>query len=293
MSDIKKAIILVAGHGTRFLPVTKAIPKEMLPIVDKPIVQYLVEQVREAGLTEVIFVTSKSKRAVEDYFDRAPELEAFLRDKGKEDLARAVEDIGSQVSITAVRQKEQLGNGHAILQAWPLIGNEPVAVLTGDDLIAGSPSALSQLVRAYEQYRAPVVAIRRVPPEKAHQYGIIAGNAIAPRTWKITGSVEKPAPGTAPSPYMVIMNYILTPDFFPYLARVQPGAGGEIYVPPAIEEYVKAGGSFYGYEVEGEYYDCGSKIGYLRAVVEMGCRHPDVGEEFRAYLAEAAPRLGA
>lgn len=290
MSDIKKAIILVAGYGTRFLPITKGVPKEMLPLVDKPIVHYLVDEIHDAGIREVIFVTSKSKRAVEDYFDRAPELEAFLREKGKEDLARVVEGISSLITVSSVRQKEQRGIADAILSARHLLGDEPFAVMSGDDVIEAAPSALSQMISIYKEYRAPVTCLIRVPAKESHKYGIIEGTEVAPRVWKIARAVEKPAPGTAPTDLATLTRFIITPDFLPYLERVAP-VHGEVYVPPAIEEYVKAGGTFYGYEVEGEYYDCGSKLGYLRAVVEMGCKHPEIGEQFRAYLTEAYPRL--
>lgn len=292
MSDIKKAIILVAGYGTRFLPITKTIPKEMLPLVDKPIVHYLVEEIREAGIREIVFVTSKSKRAIEDYFDRSPELEHLLRANGKDESARAMEEISSLVTVNAVRQKEQRGIADAILTARPLVGDEPFAVLSGDDIIHAQPSALAQMVRVYNERRAPVTCLIRVPAKETHRYGIIEGAEVAPHVWKITRAVEKPAPGTAPTDLATLTRFIMTPDFLPYLEHVTP-VHGEVYVPPAIEEYVKAGGSFYGYEVEGEYYDCGSKMGYMRAVVEMGCRHPEIGEQFREYLGELLPRLRA
>ena len=292
MSDIKKAVILVAGYGTRFLPVTKAQPKEMLPLVDKPIVQYLVEEAVHAGLKEIILVTGKNKRAIEDHFDRAPELESFLESKGKDDLARIVKEASSLGLFFYVRQKEPLGSGDAVLQAWPLTNNEPVAVLSGDDIIDAHPSALAQLIRVYEKYGAPVVALHRVPPEKAHKYGIISGEEIEPRLWRITGSVEKPEKGKAPSDMMVVVKYVLTPDFFPYLAKIRPSAGGEVAIPPAIEQYVKAGRAFYGYEVEGEYYDCGDKLGYMRAVINFGLKHPEIGGEFRSYLIEKCKNLG-
>lgn len=283
MSDIKKAVILVAGYGTRFLPITKTIPKEMLPLVDKPIVHYLVDEVRDAGIREVVFVTSKSKRAIEDYFDRSPELESFLRAKGKEDLAVAMERISSLIKVNAVRQKEQRGIADAILMAASLFGGEPFAVMSGDDIIEAKPSALAQMISVYQKYRAPVTCLIRVPAKETHRYGIIEGKALAPREWEITRAVEKPAPGTAPTDLATLTRFIITPDFLPYLERVSP-VHGEVYVPPAIEDYVKAGGVFYGCEAEGTYYDCGDKLGYLRAVVEIGLKHPEIGELFRSYL---------
>ncbi len=284
MSDIKRAIILVAGYGTRFLPATKAQPKEMLPLVDKPVVQYLVEEAVRSGIKEVILVTGKNKRAIEDHFDRAAELESFLESRGKRDLARMVKDVASLAFFIYVRQKEPRGMIDAVLQARPLINHQPVAVMSGDDIIDANPPALAQLIRVYKKYRAPVVALRRVPPEKAHKYGIISGRPVAPRVWRITGSVEKPKPGKAPSDLMIISKYILTPDFFPYLARVKPPAGGEVSIPPAIQKYVDSGGKFYGCEIKGDYYDCGDKLGYMQATVNFGLKHREISKEFRAYL---------
>lgn len=283
-SDIKKAIILAAGYGTRFLPATKAQPKEMLPLVDKPVVQYLVEEAVRSGIKEVILVTGKNKRAIEDHFDRAGELESFLEARGKKDLAKMVRDVSSLAFFIYVRQKEPRGMIDAVMQARPLTNNQPVAMLSGDDVIDAKPPALAQLIRVYKKYRAPVVALRRVPLEKAHKYGIIWGKSISPRLWRITGSVEKPKPGQAPSDLMIISKYILTPDFFPYLARIKPPPGGEVSIPVAIQKYIAAGGRFYGYEVKGDYYDCGDKLGYLEAVVNFGLRHPEIGKEFRSYL---------
>lgn len=281
---MKKAVILVAGFGTRFLPVTKAQPKEMLPLVDKPIVQYLVEEARDAGLKEIVLVTGKNKRAIEDHFDRAPELEAFLEARGKKDLADSVRDISSLAFFAYVRQKEQLGMVDAILQARPLIGEEPFALLTGDDIIDEKPSVLTHLIRVYKEYGAPVVALHRVPAKDAHRYGIIAGKEVSPRVWRLTGSVEKPAHGTAPSDLMIVAKYILTPDFLPYLADEKNALNGEVYIPPAIASYIRAGGAFYGYEAEGEYYDCGDKLGYIKAVVNFALRHPEIGPGIREYL---------
>lgn len=287
--DIKKAIILAAGYGTRFLPETKAMPKEMLPLVDKPVIQYIVEEAVASGIKEIILVTGKSKRAIEDHFDYAPELESFLESKGKEALVRKIRNISSLASFAYVRQKEALGSGHAALQARHLVGGEPVAVMGGDDVIDNAIPALQQLIAVYHKYQAPVVALRRISPEKAHRYGVIAGTEVAPRVWKITGSVEKPDPGKAPSNLMVLVKYIFTPAVFDYLEKVSPvSLQGEISIPPAIDAFVKEGGEFYGYEVEGEYYDCGDKLGYMRAVVEMGLKHEEIGEQFRAYLHSAA-----
>ncbi|MFY9462727.1 MAG: UTP--glucose-1-phosphate uridylyltransferase [Candidatus Sungiibacteriota bacterium] len=286
MSDIKqlrKAVILVAGYGTRFLPATKAQPKEMLPLVDKPIVQYLVEEAVAAGLKEIIMVTGKNKRAIEDHFDRAPELEAFLESRGKSDMARMVRETASLAFFAYVRQKEQKGTADAVLAARPLLDDEPFAVMSGDDIIETEPSALAQMIRVYEKYRAPVTCLMRVPMENTHRYGVIEGSEVEPGVWKIKRAVEKPALGTAPSNLATITKFILTPDFVPYLERVQP-MNGEYYIPPAMDAYIKEGGAFYGCEVKGEWYDCGNKLGYMKGAVHFALKHPEIGAEFRAYL---------
>ena len=272
----KKIILPVGGFGTRFLPATKAQPKEMLPIVDKPVIQYLVEEAVASGMKEIILVTGKGKRAIEDHFDNSAELESFLESKGKTELAKTVRSISSLASFAFVRQKEPKGIGDAILQARMLVGDEEsVAIMSGDDIIDASPPALKQLIRVFMKYKAPVVALKRVPKEEAHKYGVISGKKVAPRTWKIDGLVEKPEPGKAPSDFMVVVKYILTPEIFSYLAKAKPAANGEIYITGAIDQYVKDGGRFYGYEVSGDYYDCGDKLGFMRAVVDFGLKHQE------------------
>lgn len=281
---IRKVIIPVGGFGTRFLPATKAQPKEMLSIVDKPMIQYLVEEAVDSGIKEIILVTGRAKRAIEDHFDHAPELESFLESRGKQELAKDIRQISSLASFTYVRQKEPKGIGDAILQAWPLIHNEPVAMTTGDDIIEANPvPALKQLVRVYEKYKAPVVALMRIPKDQVYKYGVIAGKEVAPRTWRITGTVEKPPVEKAPSNLVIIAKYILTPSIFEYLAKVKP-QNGEVYIPPAVDQYIKDGGKFYGYEVKGTWYDCGGKLGMLQAIVNFGLKHPEVGKHFREYL---------
>jgi UTP--glucose-1-phosphate uridylyltransferase len=280
----KKIILPVGGYGTRFLPATKAQPKEMLPVVDKPIIQYLVEEAAASGMKEIILVTGKGKRAIEDHFDHSAELESFLESRGKSELAKIVKNISSLASFAFIRQKEPKGIGDAILQARAFIGEEPVAVMSGDDIIDVHPPALKQLIKVFMKYRAPVVALKRVPKEEVHKYGIIAGKKIAPRVWKITGLVEKPAPDKAPSDLMIVVKYILTPAIFSYLTKVKPAANGEIYITGAMDNYVKDGGRFYGYEVGGDYYDCGDKLGFMRAVVNFGLKHPEIGKGFKEYL---------
>ncbi|MBI2121768.1 MAG: UTP--glucose-1-phosphate uridylyltransferase GalU [Candidatus Sungbacteria bacterium] len=284
MNNIQKVIIPVGGFGTRFLPATKAQPKEMLPIVDKPVIQYLVEEAVASGIKEVIIVTGRAKRAIEDHFDYAAELEAFLESRGKADLAKAIRRISSMAFFAFVRQKEPKGIGDAILQACPLLGDEPVAVMSGDDIIDAKPPALSQLMRVFSKYRAPVVALKRIDKKDVYKYGVIKGKKIAARTWRINGLVEKPDPAHAPSDLMIIVKYILTPPIFNYLAQTKPAPNGEIYITDAVDKYVKNGGKLYGYEVKGEYYDCGDKSGFMRAVVSFGLKHPEIGPEFRKYL---------
>lgn len=283
--EVRKVIIPVGGFGTRFLPATKAQPKEMLPVVDKPVIQYLVEEAVASGMKEVVLVTGRGKRAIEDHFDHAAELETYLESRGKTDLAQTVRKISSMALFSFVRQKEPNGIGDAILQARHLIGNEPVAVMAGDDIFDAKTPALKQLIKVYERYRAPVVALRRVPQEDIHKYGIIAGKNVAPRVWSITRSVEKPKVGEkAPSDLMIVVKYVLTPDFFDYIARVKPAPNGEIYPNLAIEKYVRDGKRFYGYEIKGEYYDCGDKLGYMKAAVHFALKHPEIGKEFQKYL---------
>jgi len=284
MKPLRKVIITVGGFGTRFLPATKAQPKEMLPIVDKPVIQYLVEEAVKSGIKEVILVTGRGKRAIEDHFDHAAELESFLESRGKGELAKAIKKISSLAFFAFVRQKEPRGIGDAILQARSLIGDEPVAVMSGDDIIDSPTPALKQLIQIYKKYRAPVVALYKVPKKDIHKYGIIAGKKISSRVWRITGLVEKPKAEEAPSDLMVIVKYILTPEIFDYLAKSKPAPNGEIYITDAIDRYVKKGGRFYGYEIKGDYYDCGDKLGFMKAVVNFGLKHAEIGVAFRDHL---------
>ena len=282
-SSINKAVILAAGFGTRFLPATKASPKEMLPLVDKPVIQYLVEEAVNSGMKEIIVVTGKGKRAIEDHFDRSRELEAFLDSRGKSELAKMVKSISSLASFAYVRQKEQKGTADAVLEARPFVGDEPFAVMSGDDIIETNPPVLAQLARVYEKYHAPVVCLMRVPQEEAHRYGVIEGREVAPRVWKIKQAIEKPAKGKAPTNLAIVVKYIFTPEFMPYLASVKP-QNGELYIPPAMDAYIKDGGAFYGYEIKGEWYDCGNKLGYMKGAVHFALQHPEIKAEFRAYL---------
>jgi UTP--glucose-1-phosphate uridylyltransferase len=255
----------------------------MLPLVDKPIVQYLVEEAVAAGLKEIILVTGKNKRAIEDHFDRAPELEALLESRGKTDMARMVRDTASLAFFAYVRQKEQKGTADAVLAARPLLGEDPFVVMSGDDIIEANPSALAQMIGVYEKYKAPVTCLMRVPSETTHRYGVIDGEEVEPGIWKIKRAVEKPAPGDAPTNLATLTKFVLTPDFVPYLERID-AQNGEFYIPPAMDSYIKDGGEFYGCEVRGEWYDCGSKLGYMKAGVHFALKHPEIGPEFRTYL---------
>jgi UTP--glucose-1-phosphate uridylyltransferase len=279
-----KAVFPVAGLGTRFLPATKAAPKEILPIVDKPIVQYAAEEAIAAGIHQLIFITGKHKRAIEDHFDKAYELEAELAAKGKYDLLAAVRQVlPDEASCVYLRQAEALGLGHAVLMAAAVIGDEPFAVILADDLIRSTPSVLEQMVDVYQRHRCSVIGVQRIRPEETRSYGIVDAEPMGDRLHRIKSMVEKPDPKDAPSNLAVVGRYILTPRIFELLRTVSAGAGGEIQLTDAIaalldEEQVLA------YEFEGTRYDCGSKLGYLQATVEYALEHPELNSKFRAYL---------
>jgi len=282
---IRKAVFPVAGLGTRFLPATKANPKEMLPIVDKPLIQYAAEEAAEAGIEELIFVTSASKRAIEDHFDKNHEMENELERKGKTvllDLVRNV--VPSGVSCVYVRQSEALGLGHAVLCAKPVVGNEPFAVILADDLIDGGDSpCMSQMASVFEYNRCSVLGVEEVPQEDTGKYGIVEADTITEGLHRVSTIVEKPDPETAPSNLAVVGRYILTPRIFDLLESTPRGAGGEIQLTDAIaallqEEQVLA------YQFKGSRYDCGSKLGYLKATIEYALQHDELSDEFRKYL---------
>jgi UTP--glucose-1-phosphate uridylyltransferase len=284
---IRKAVFPVAGLGTRFLPATKASPKEMLPVVDKPIIQYAAEEAIAAGITELIFVTGRTKRAIEDHFDRAAELEMELEARGK---AQQLEDlrgiVPKDVSCTYIRQSEPLGLGHAVLCAKSGVGDEPFAVLLPDDLIDdGAKGCLAQMVAAYEDEQCSLVAVETVPADQTANYGIVSTSDGAARVAVMEGILEKPAPEEAPSNLAVVGRYILTPGIFAELESTQTGAGGEIQLTDAIarllgKETIKA------FRFDGRRYDCGSKLGFLEATVAFALKHPEIGEQFRAMLAK-------
>jgi UTP--glucose-1-phosphate uridylyltransferase len=284
---VRKAVFPAAGWGTRFLPATKAQPKEMLPLVDKPIIQYAVEEAVAAGIEQVIIVTSSQKRAIEDHFDLNYELERLLEDKGEIEKLRQVRAISDLVQIAYVRQKEQLGLGHAVLMAKDLIGHEPFAVLLPDDVVIGDRPAIGQLIHAYQQTHGSVLAVAEVPADETSRYGIVGTTPPAdttdPRLHQVTRLIEKPASGTAPSNLAIIGRYVLTPKIFDKLEQTQRGAGGEIQLTDAIEALM-AEQSVFAYEFEGTRYDAGTTMGWLKATIELALARPDLATELRAHL---------
>jgi UTP--glucose-1-phosphate uridylyltransferase len=284
---IRKAVFPVAGLGTRFLPATKASPKEMLPVVDKPLIQYAVEEAAAAGITEMIFITGRGKRSIEDHFDKAYELEAELSARGKLALLEAVKDVVPKgINCVYIRQAEPLGLGHAVLCARSVVGDEPFAVLLADDLMQpgedGVP-VLAQMVEQYGKHHSSVLAVQEVPREETSSYGIVSSSPWGERTARVTGIVEKPRPEQAPSTQAVVGRYVLSPLVFDHLASIKPGAGGEIQLTDALAHLINDE-PVLAYQFRGTRYDCGSKIGYLQATVELALRHPDVGADFAAYL---------
>ena len=291
-NHIRKAVFPVAGMGTRFLPATKASPKEMLPIVDKPLIQYAVEEALQAGITELVFITGRGKRAIEDHFDEADEIEARLQAKGKGELVKSVQNIiPKHVSCTYVRQPRALGLGHAVLCAANLISDEPFAVILADDLIDAKPSAIQQMIKIYRVHQCSILGVQNVARQDTSQYGIVkSGIHEAPKLHVITGIVEKPKPSEAPSTLGVVGRYILTPRIFHHLRNVKPGAGGEIQLTDGIASLLKEEKAF-AYEFDGTRYDCGSKLGYLKATMAFAVKHPEVGKEFSAYLSSLGCRM--
>lgn len=289
MQKVTKAVFPVAGLGTRFLPATKASPKEMLPIVDKPLIQFAVEEAVAAGITELIFITGRGKRAIEDHFDKAYELENELDAHGKWEMLDAVRNIlPKHVNCVYIRQTDALGLGHAVLCAKPVVENEAFAVLLADDLLDASTPVVRQMIDTYNYYSCSVLGVQDVPRADTRSYGIVAAQPLTERVEKVSAIVEKPKPEDAPSTLAVVGRYVLTPRIFHHLETVTPGSGGEIQLTDAIsalltEQQVLA------YRYEGTRYDCGSKIGYLQATVEFAKRHPEVGEAFRQYLDNQKP----
>jgi len=289
---VKAAVFPVAGRGTRFLPVTKASPKEMLPIVDKPLIQYAVDEALSAGADTLIFITGSSKRAIEDHFDSNPELEAVLQAQGKQDLLDTLRGIlPSWASCVYIRQPAPLGLGHAVLCARPVVGNAPFMVHLADDLIDAKTPCLKQMAEVFEKYQVSVLGVQNVPKQDTDKYGIVTlESSIAPRVGKMSHIVEKPKPDQAASTLAVVGRYLLTGAIFEDLAKIGKGAGGEIQLTDGIARLMQRE-PIYTFEFEGKRYDCGSKLGYLQATVEFGLKHPSLGPEFANYLRSMVPKL--
>jgi len=285
MKKIRKAVFPVAGLGTRFLPATKANPKEMLPIVDKPLVQYAAEEAVAAGIDTLIFIIGRNKRAIPDHFDKAYELEKELEENKKISLLKSVQEIlPANVNCIYIRQAEALGLGHAVLCADPVVGDEPFAVILADDLIHNNDkNCMQQMVAVYEEYQSTIIGAEKVPHDETHKYGIMAGLEISNGVMRVDEIVEKPSPEDAPSDLAVVGRYILTPGIFEKLKTTPKGAGGEIQLTDAIAE-LRQDEKVYAYHFEGKRYDCGSKLGYLQANVEYGLMHEELGEDFKKYI---------
>lgn len=280
---VRKAIIPAAGLGTRFLPATKAQPKEMLPIVDKPTIQYIIEEAIASGIEQILIITGRGKRAIEDHFDRSLELEEELRRKGQEALLTQVLDIANLVDIHYIRQKEPRGLGHAINCARAFIGDEPFAVLLGDDIVDSQKPCLRQLMDVFEEYHTTVLGVQRVPWEEVNRYGIVAGKEVDENIVKVKDMVEKPDREQAPSNIAILGRYIIRPSIFSYLENAQPGKGGEIQLTDALHRQME-NEAMYAFAFEGKRYDVGNKLGFLQATVDFALKRPDLSEEFENWL---------
>ncbi|WP_058554976.1 UTP--glucose-1-phosphate uridylyltransferase GalU [Thiohalocapsa sp. ML1] len=289
MAKIRKAVFPVAGLGTRFLPATKASPKEMLPVVDKPLIQYAAEEAEAGGAEHLIFITGRHKRSIEDHFDKAYELEAELKEAGKHKLLELVQNVlPAHVNCIFLRQAEALGLGHAVLCAKPVVGNEPFAVILADDLIRNDDKGVvEQMAEVFDRTGASVLSVQEVPPGETDKYGIVATEPQPDGTLRVVSIVEKPKPADAPSNLAVVGRYLLTPTIFDKLEQTTPGAGGEIQLTDAIAALLEDE-PVIAYPFAGKRYDCGSKEGYLEATVEYALSHPELGESFRAYLKQLA-----
>lgn len=286
MQKIRKAIIPVAGFGTRFLPATKAQPKEMLTLVDKPVIQYIVEEAVAAGIEEIIFVTSQNKRAIEDHFDRNFELEYRLRQKGDKKALEEIIKLSSLANFVYIRQKTPIGDGHAVLCAKDLIGDEPCAVLFGDDIIDGPKPCIGEMIKIYERYNDPVIAIKEVPKKEVSRWGVVDGIEIEPRLYQLKNVVEKPSVAEAPSNLVVIGKYIITPEVFAELGKVKPDKFGEIRLANALRLQLAKGKPVYGHQFSGQHLDCGTKLGFLKATVSFAMKHKELSGDFKKFLKE-------
>lgn len=282
-AKIRKGVIPAAGVGTRFLPATKAVPKELLPIVDRPTIQYIVEEAVASGIEQVILITARGKEAVEEHFAVSTELEAVLKRQKKEDLLQMVKGLSEMVKIRSVSQKEPKGLGHAVLCAREAVGEEPFAVLLGDDLVDAEPPCLAQMVEVSRQKGGAVIALLRVPAAETHLYGIIRGEQVDERIYRIQELVEKPAPDKAPSNLAIIGRYLLPPEIFPILEKTPPGKGGEIQLTDALQTLARSM-PLYGYEFVGDRYDAGDKFGYLQANIAFALKRPEMAERLKEYI---------
>ena len=280
---VRKAVVTAAGWGTRFLPITKAQPKEMLPLVTKPLIQYSVEEAINSGIEQIVVITALGKRAIEDYFDRSFELEHFLERKGETNLLKEVRELSSLADIGYIKQKEQLGLGHAILTAKEIVGKEPFAVLLPDDIIDSKVPVLKQMIEVYEQYKTNVIAVERIASQDTVKYGIIEPKKISGHIHQVLGLIEKPEPAQAPSNLGVVGRYILMPQIFDALEVIPPGKNREIQLTDALQLLLKQQ-AMYAYEFEGMRYDIGTPLGWLKATMAFALRRPDIGQELREYL---------
>jgi len=287
---VRKAIIPAAGLGTRFLPATKAQPKEMLPIVDKPTIQYIIEEAIASGIENILIITGRGKRAIEDHFDRSFELEEELRKKGQEKLLTQVREIANLVDIHYIRQKEPKGLGHAIYCARNFIGNEPFAILLGDDIVDAETPCLKQMIEIYEEYRTSILGVQHVSMDDVSKYGIVSGKQVDDRIYKVKELVEKPEKEKAPSNLAILGRYIVTPRIFEFLERAKPGINGEIQLTDSLCELAKSE-PMYAYDFIGKRYDVGNKLGFLQATVEFALKRPDLRDEFSVYLKEVVNNL--
>jgi UTP--glucose-1-phosphate uridylyltransferase len=283
MTTIRKAIIPAAGLGTRFLPVTKSMPKEMLPIIDKPVIHYVVEEAVDAGIEDIIIITGRGKRAIEDYFDASPELEMRLKDQKKIEQLKQLKEISDFPGIHYVRQKEPMGLGDAILKAEKHIGNEPFAVLLGDDIIANNQSCTGQLISVFSRFHSSIISIELLPPEKISSYGIIKGSEIEPDIFAIQDIIEKPTPDSAPSNMGAVGRYIFVPEIFDCLKRTSPGVGNEIQLTDAIRLLLQEQ-PVYAYKFKGKRYDTGDKLGYIETIIEYALKDPDLQKSLKKFL---------
>ena len=287
---VRKAIIPAAGLGTRFLPATKATPKEMIPIVDKPTIQYIVEEAAAAGIEDILIISGRNKRAIEDHFDKSYELEEELHRKGKQELLSSVEEISNIANIHYVRQKEAKGLGHAIYCAKSFIGDEPFAVLLGDDIVDSEKPCIKQLMDIYNEYRTTILGVQKVPKHDVSKYGIIAGNQIDERVFKVKGLVEKPEVDQAPSNIAILGRYIISPRIFEFLERATPGKGGEIWLTDALQQLMECE-AMYAYDFEGDRFDVGDRIGFLKATVDFALKREELRAEFAAFLKDRVEKL--